>query len=250
VTPLVYVYAVLEGPVAGVLRGIDGATVHWIEEGGLAAAVSDVSSAEFEEEALNANVRDLSWLGPRAIAHDALNGALWERADALVPLAFGAVFRDAAGVRSMLESRANEFRERLGRVRGRGEWVIALHRADPSVTEASERVAALKAEIAAASAGRAHLLKRRLAELERDELYRLQAEAAAEFVREAQALVDGVYVEPIPAAALERPLVRATLLVPDGSTTIGALVRRWQERGYVVSESGPTPPYRFAALTV
>jgi hypothetical protein len=240
----VYVYAVLEAPVAVSLEGIDGGPVRWVEAD-LAAAVSDVPPEQFADEPLNANVRDLGWLGPRAIAHDAVNGALWERSDALIPLAFGTVFRDDQRVREMLLDRASEFRARLERVRGRGEWVVSLERLETAAE--TERVSALKADIAAASAGRAHLLKRRLVEVERDERLRVQAEAADEFVRDAQTVTDGVYVEPIPAQALDRPLVRATLLVRDADDAVAQLVARWRARGYAISESGPTPPYRFAA---
>src|SRR5205823_1083639 len=102
--------------------------------------VSDVPSDEFAEAPLNANVRDLTWLAPRAIAHDAVNGQLWERADSVLPVAFGTVFRDDQRVREMLTQRQPEFRSRLERVRGRGEWVIALY-ADQPIT--SERVEAL-----------------------------------------------------------------------------------------------------------
>lgn len=239
---LVYVYAVLEAPVAVSLRGMDGAPVRWVEAE-LAAAVSDVAEADFAEEPLNERVRDLNWLGPRAIAHDAVNGQLWERAESVLPLAFGIVFRDDARVREVLTQRATEFKARLQRVRGKGEWVIALH-ADALLT--SDRIDALKQEIARASAGRAHLLKRRLVEVEREEQQRLQAEAADAFVREAESALDGVYVEPIPAEATERPLVRATVLVRDDNG-LKALVERWRERGYTVTQTGPTPPYRFAA---
>src|SRR4051794_20457097 len=99
---LVYVYAVLEQPVPGELRGIDAQRVRWVDGGGLAAAISDVPPDDFDEEPLNERVRDMGWLGPRAMAHDRVNGLLWERADTLVPLAFGSVFRDDARVSEML----------------------------------------------------------------------------------------------------------------------------------------------------
>src|SRR3954465_10686964 len=113
---LVYVYAVTEAPVAGALVGIDEVGVRWLEARGLAAAVSDVPREDFDEEPLNAHVGDMGWLGPRAIAHDRLNGLLWERAEALVPLAFGSVFRDDQRVVEMLEVNADAFKARLERV--------------------------------------------------------------------------------------------------------------------------------------
>jgi hypothetical protein len=251
---LVYVYGIAEAPVAGRLSGIDGGSVRWIAATNLAAAVSDVPVAEFDEAPLNANVQDMGWLGPRAVAHDAVNGLLWERADAVVPLAFGTVFRDDSGVRTLLEANQTSLCARLERVRGRGEWVVAVYRRAPldqaQLGVQSDAVQALRAEIAAASAGRAHLLRRRVAELEATERKRLDADAADAFLAEAASLADGLFVEPIPMQAVERPLVRATLLVPHGvgERTLPQLAERWQNQGFEVSVTGPTPPYRFTAL--
>src|SRR5215467_9941997 len=203
---LVYVYGIAEAPVAGRLSGIDRGSVRWIATTNLAAAVSDVPAAEFDEAPLNANVQDMGWLGPRAVAHDAVNGLLWERADSVVPLAFGTVFRDDSGVRTLLEANHTSFYARLERVRGRGEWVVALYRRAPldqaQLGVQSDAVQALQAEIAAASAGRAHLLRRRLSELEATERKRLDADAADAFLAEAGSLADGLFVEPIPTQAV------------------------------------------------
>src|SRR5579884_3187587 len=99
---LVYVYAILDGVVGGELWGIEGGRVRWIEEAGLAAAVSDVPRGDFDEEPLNARIRDLAWLGPRAEAHQAVNAQLAEQAEACLPLAFGTVFRTDDRVRELL----------------------------------------------------------------------------------------------------------------------------------------------------
>ena len=74
------------------IAGIDGAHVRWVVTEELAAAVSNVPADDFEEEPLNARVRDMAWLGPRAVAHQAVNAQLFEAADACLPLAFGTVF--------------------------------------------------------------------------------------------------------------------------------------------------------------
>jgi len=93
VTTLVYLYAVLSHSVDAPVEGIDGARVRWIVHDGLAAAVSDVASEDFE---------DMTWLGPRAISHQDVNASLFEASEAIVPLAFGTVFRDDDRVRQLL----------------------------------------------------------------------------------------------------------------------------------------------------
>ncbi len=174
-TPLVYVYAVLDaargewGAVSLELpSGIEALPVRLLAAGPLAAAVSDVPSAEFDEAPLNAHVRDLAWLGPRALAHQQVNAALLESAEALLPLAFGAVFRAKEGVRAFLDRERGELLERLQHVRGRGEWVVAVRRDEAAALadlERSEPALASLIDTASASApGRAYLLRKRVEE--------------------------------------------------------------------------------------
>jgi hypothetical protein len=249
VTELVYLYAVVRRPPAAPPRGIGGQPVRFIADGDVAAAVSDVPAAEFDEEPLNAGMTDMSWLGPRAVAHQDVNQQLHEQAEAVLPLAFGTVFRDDARVRALLTQQSASFRERLERVRGRSEWVVAVHRVGEPDTSASPAVQAMHAEIGAAAPGRAHLLKRRLAEVERDELRRLELETIGSVLSELRAVADDVFSEPLPADAVERPLLRASVLLrhADESRFLD-LVDRLGSPGLRLLLTGPWPPYRFGGL--
>jgi hypothetical protein len=257
VTSLVYVYAVLAAPVAGELSGIDAGPVRWIAESGLAAAVSDVPSEEFDEQPLNEHVRDMGWLGPRAVVHQEVNYQLHAAGEASVPLAFGTVFRDDDRVRQLLRDEASVLAERLGAVRGCAEWVVALHLLRVPDAEhlagASAAIQALRGEIESSSPGRAHLLRRRLAALERDEARRLQSEAAAEVLSSLRQVAVAAYPEPLPTDTVERPLLRASLLVrreaePGFLDEVERLRARWPEPVYRLLLTGPWPPYRFGGL--
>jgi hypothetical protein len=253
----VYVYAVLERPTPSAVEGIDGRPIRWITHNGLVAAVSDVREEDFSEEALNANVRDMGWLGPRAITHQEVNSKLHDEAETIIPLAFGTVFRDDARVRHMLDRQGRAMKARLDAVRGCAEWVVALHLLQEhdveAVANASTAVQAARAEIAASSPGRAHLLRRRLAELERDEARRLQFEAAAQVIDSLTTVARDVYPEPLPTETLERPLLRASVLVPRQDEpsfldTVDGLRVTWPEPTYRLLLTGPWPPYRFGGL--
>jgi hypothetical protein len=257
-TPLVYVYAVLaERRGGGTLQGIDGAVVDYVTEGGLSAAVSKVRPEDFDEEPLNERVRDMSWLAPRAVAHQEVNYRLHGMAAAMLPLSFGTVFRDEARVRDMLRTNAAALQGRLARVQGAAEWVVTLHlvsEPDPeAVAERSPAIRAARAEIAAANPGRAHLLRRGLAELEREEARREQAEAADNVLASLRTVSRGVFQEPLPTDAVERPLVRASLLVARASeeaflADLERLRQRFAEPTYRLVLTGPWPPYRFGGL--
>jgi len=257
VTALVYVYAVLREPAAGELNGIDGRPVRWIAEGGFAAAVSDVPSEDFDEEPLNERVREMGWLGPRAVAHQEVNYRLHADGEASVPLTFGTVFRDDDRVRQLLRDQAPVFAERLEAVRGRAEWVVALFRLrEPDaeyLTRSSPAIQKLLGEIESSAPGRGHLLRRRLAELQRDEARRLQGEAAEEVLSSLGRVTEAVYPEPLPRDSVERPLVRASVLVRRAAEghfldEVERLQAQWPEPMYRLQLTGPWPPYRFGGL--
>jgi hypothetical protein len=220
----------------------------------LAAAVSDVPSEDFEEEPLNTNVRDMNWLGPRAVAHQDVNAWLFEAVEAVVPLAFGTVFRNDERVRLLLTEQAASLRAQLDRVRGCAEWVVAMHLLrEPNAEEVaamSPSVQALRGEIEASSPGRAHLLRRQLAGLERDESKRVQTEAAGQVIDALQPVVVDVFKEPLPSDSVERPLLRASVLVrraaePEFLDQVDRLRDRWPEPTYRLLLTGPWPAYRF-----
>jgi hypothetical protein len=121
------------------------------------------------------------------------------------------------------------------------------------IAEASQRVQALRREIEASSPGRAHLLRRRLAELERDEARRLELQAADELSASLRDMSVNVYAEALPSETLERPLLRASVLVRRSAEErfvehVERLRERWPEPPYRLLLTGPWPTYRFGGL--
>jgi hypothetical protein len=175
----------------------------------------------------------------------------------VIPLAFGTVFRDDERVRQLLRDRAAGLAERLDAVRGCAEWVVALHLVrEPGpelVAQASPALQVMRAEVDSSSPGRAHLLRRRMAEVERDEARRLRQVAAEETLASLRETATDVYQEPLPADSVERPLLRASVLVRrrDESRFLNAIERlrgRWPEPTYRLVLTGPWPPYRFGGI--
>jgi hypothetical protein len=254
---LVYVYAIAHAGSAlpASLRGMEDAAVRMERAGDLAAYVSDVPDAEFAEVPLNANLADMAWLTPRAVRHQEVNAALAAAVDPLVPLSFGTVFRDRAGVERMLRDRAAEIAPRLDALRGKAEWIAVVRRdettAVAALESASEALRALRAQIEAASPGRAHLIARRLDELKRQEL---RASDAGAIGAALTALEDGgrrLFREPLVADAGAGMIARFSVLADrdDGPALGGLGLGDWRDRGYTLELTGPWPAYRFAALT-
>jgi hypothetical protein len=254
---LVYVYAITEAPLATKLDGIDQAPVRWIGEGGLHAAVSDVPAEDFDEAPLNERIRDMGWLAPRAVTHQEVNYRVHQATQTAVPLAFGTVFRDDERVRDLLRNETRAFKTRLDRVRGSAEWVVTLHLLKEPDGAAVERqspaLQAARAAIEASPPGRAHLLRRRLAELERAESRRVKAEAAEQVVNRLRDVVEAIFAEPLPKDTAEVALLRASVLVrQDREDAFLDETERlrviWRAPHYGLTLTGPWPPYRFGGL--
>ena len=257
-SPLRYVYGIVHATDAvrvasAGLTGIEEAPVGCVVEGALLAAASDVDEHEYGDTQLNEHVRDLDWLAMRAAQHQAVNGRLLELVGTVLPLSFGAIYRDDERVRQMLREDAADRGARLASLTGRGEWVVTVTRdADTPVDDAD--VQALDAQIAASPPGRAFLLdKQRGTTLSRS-IQRRDSEAADDALARLGAIAERTYREPVAAGGTDAVALRASMLVardrePELVTAIRELERQLGERGYRVRASGPWPAYRFGGMS-
>ncbi len=250
---LVYLYAVAPAAAAGWLganevRGIAGGRVRAVVQRLVVGAVSDVPAREFDQEPLDRNVTDPAWLAPHAAAHQDVNAALLDGVGAVLPLAFGTIFRAEGSVQRVLEERQPELAQALDAVAGRVEWVCTLDR-DLVVASAYLARTRTSGSAAGTGAGRSYLLRRK-AEVESVEEQRaLDREARAAFRESLASVAEELTDEPLIEGG---PVSRCTVLVPrDGEDALrGSAMRfgaRWSERGYEPRLAGPWPPYRYGA---
>jgi hypothetical protein len=263
-TPLLYVYAILPSaaPAAaslelGELNGINGSPVTGVEVSGLVAAVSEVPATEFETEPLNALVRSMDWLGPRAALHQEVNARLFAQTDALIPLAFGAIYRDRSGIAAMLAGEHDALLASLHRVSQRAEWVLSLQRnADQALAALESRSVALRGlrdRIADGAPGRAYLLARQVGALQRREIQAQDGQAVAA-LNTVLTHAEGAIAEQLEGESDSDLLARLSLLVrrqdePAWLAAVEAYQENWQPAGYDLRLTGPWPPYRFSSRT-
>jgi Gas vesicle synthesis protein GvpL/GvpF len=138
--------------------GIDGAAVGTVAEGELAALVSRVPSAEFDEAALQDRLEDLGWLERVARAHHAVVAAA-SGAGCALPLRLATVYRDEDGVRRMLRQDHDRLRAALERLDGRVEWGVKVY-ATPAAAPAPPAPAVAPGGGGGAVSGRAYLRQR------------------------------------------------------------------------------------------
>jgi hypothetical protein len=208
-----------------------------VERGGLAAVAAEVPLAEFGDDVVAERLNDRVWLEEKVRTHeDVLQSFVG--VTPVVPLRFGAIYRDPDDVRRLLLERSDFFEAALERLRGRLElgvkaWFDPARVARPSGT-----------------GGRAYL-ERRHGELSSARDAAAQAGAAHE--RLLALAADGVVNRPQPRELTgrdEKMLLNAAYLVPTGddrlADELGRLAEEHESRGITYELTGPWPPYNFA----
>ncbi|MEV0598034.1 GvpL/GvpF family gas vesicle protein [Streptomyces sp. NPDC050315] len=125
---LTYAYAVLHRgarPPADLL-GIGYAPVRTVAEGPLAALVSDVPAAEFDQPGVRDRLEDLTWLEATARAHRRVVDETAAEVGVL-PLRLVTVYRDEDAVRAALAAHTERFERLLSRLDGRLEWGVKAY---------------------------------------------------------------------------------------------------------------------------
>ncbi|MEU6347381.1 GvpL/GvpF family gas vesicle protein [Streptomyces sp. NPDC046977] len=252
-----YAYAVLrEGAVPpedvrGELTGVAGAPVRLVSGppgAGLAAAVSAVPAAEFQEGALRRQLEDLEWLESVARAHHTVVEEL-SAATTVLPLRLATVYLDEARVRDVLGDCRAMFTACLDRLDGHLEWGVKIYVEDEPAT------AAAAAPAADLSPGRAYLRARGVQRHAREDAHRnarraeqrvaaIGRELAADHARHR------VQQGELAGDAGENVVNDAYLVARDRAESFRVRVQDAAAglTGVRVDVTGPWAPYSFAAV--
>jgi hypothetical protein len=258
-TALRYVYGIVpQRTAAGVdraaLHGIDDTPVRALAADTLVAAVSDLDGHEWDADTLNERVQDVEWLAPRAEAHQAVNAKLLEIAGVVLPLSFGALYRNDDGVREMLREDVAAKEERLASLDGRAEWVVTVVRdAESAPASAEADLRDLDREIASSTPGRGYLLEKRRTTVAAEASERADADAARIALDALDATAERTYREPVARGGRDLVVLRVSLLAPRAAAgvidrAIASVGDGLRAGGYRVRASGPWPAYRFGSL--
>lgn len=167
-----YLYCIGEAPaLSKLLEGKlpapieDEGRLELVEKGGLAAVTSPVPLTDYNEEALKAHLSDAAWMALRAMRHERAADYFAKRAS-VVPLRFGVIYLDRAGVERMLAERGMELRAAIERLKGREEWGVNVYCDRKALMEAissiSPQLRELNEQAAQASPGQAYLMRKKM----------------------------------------------------------------------------------------
>jgi hypothetical protein len=239
------------------LTGIDGGAVRVVRGDRVGALVSDVSDEAYADDAIDARLADLAWVGERGLAHERVLDWYAERGP-VIPLSLFSLHRDEARVRERIEGDAERFERALERLRGRREWGVKLWRDDERLSahlaQLSAAIAALTGELENAAPGRRFLLEKKRDTLKVDEMKRVSARISHEVYAQLGAAAERSVTVPIPANAPQSAktlVLYGAFLVPEEryaefQRKLSELAGTFQPTGFDFEFTGPWPPYHFA----
>ncbi|MGQ9926497.1 MAG: GvpL/GvpF family gas vesicle protein [Chloroflexaceae bacterium] len=254
-----YIYGITDGAPVDLAPGVGlGVPVELLVGEEFVAIASPVPLNAFTPDAIRDRQDDLTWLEAQVRAHQEVLARTLRQAT-VVPLRFGTVFRDAAGVRAMMREHAPRFREALARLAGRQEWGLKIGVDTTRLAEAlaatSVRIQELDARRQGMRSGAAYMLAKK-----RDQILREEVERAIEtcmqnvHARLAAEAVAAVIDNPAPTGATSGvgPLFRCAYLVEVANLPVFLGILDGLAATHPAFEftlSGPWPAYNFVSLS-
>lgn len=263
----VYLYGVardLDPGRLGETAGVAGTPVRGVIVNDLTALVSTVRLEEYGEDALRANLEDLTWLELTARTHHHVVEHA-ARIAATAPVRIATVYRDDDRVTEVLRQEGDRFAVILDRITGRSEWGVKVYaHLDQAGPEAAAGVpgasggvgasggAGASAGAGASGAGTAYLKRRQEQRRRREDVSRRIAERARSLEDELRDHAVAVRRHPPQDPALSGhsgTLISnmAYLLDEERVTSFRAAAEDLDRRltGIEVEVTGPWPPYSF-----
>lgn len=229
------------------LTGVGEYPVGVVTGGPLTAAVSEVSLAEYGEQALARHLEDLTWLESTARAHHAVVEAVGAHVP-VIPMRLATLYRDGDSLGAMLAARQQDFAEALGRVTARTEWGVKVY----AVRQEQDPTAAGEGD--EADRPGAAYLRRRRRQLDASQHAHRAALASAEQIHASLgqlAVAAGTRAPQAPqlSGQSDPMILNAVYLVEDDeSAAFAEAVQRVASlhEPVQVELTGPWPPYSFA----
>jgi hypothetical protein len=223
-----------------------------VVEGSLAAFFQRVDLADYSQAVIDARSKDVEWLGAIGYRHQEAMTALMH-GGTIVPLRAFTLFGGEEMLRAQLRGEAARYERVLERLDGKQEWTLRIELEPQRWSEAlTRRVAslhALTAEMDAAGAGRAFLLRKKLDEAKKQASREAEQALVAEIEQEVRTrLACDTVAESRQQRDGAFPQLNV-LLNRDEESRLDALVAdlgaRYDADGVHLAVTGPWPPYTF-----
>jgi Gas vesicle synthesis protein GvpL/GvpF len=251
---VLYVYAITRDVVTPDCEAIDQSRRFGTASiDNVCAVFTPVNPEEFSQETIDFRAKDLEWLGAIGYRHQAVVSELM-KSTAVVPLRAFTLFSSEEALRTYLQENAEMLAKALARLDGKQEWTLSVEfdpqRWSEALVSRVESLRDLHAQIDAATAGKAFLLRKKLD----DERKRASHEAELSVVSEIErTVVDRLRCETLAESRERRdgahPQINV-LINRDEEAALHELhesiASQYADEGVTVALTGPWPPYTFA----
>jgi hypothetical protein len=256
---MVYVYGIVADTFDAVEapQGVDTRPVTVVRHAPIAALTSRVAASEYAPEVIEQRSGDVSWLSPRALAHDRVLTWAQER-DVVVPLPIFSLWASDESLARSLDEQRDDLTRTMKLVSGADEFGLRVHRRDAellvSLGETDPELRRLHAEAQGASPGQRYLLERKLAEQGKQGLKTAGRRRASEIFEQLAGLSRAAVARPLSPDAgradeLTMVLNGAFLVERAHLDTfreaVASIIRAHESRGLAFDFTGPWPPYNF-----
>ena len=260
---LLYVYGIVrEGfDAKRAPAGLDDSAVVVAKGAGarIGALVSRLPERVYGPDTIEENSGEVSWLSPRAMAHDLV--LTWaQEHGGVIPLPMFSMWGSEQALHRSLADRASALTRVFERVSGADEFGLRVHRRDAvmleSIDDLDPEIAQLRRQAQAASPGQRYLIERKIADQGKEAVRSASHRMAKRIFEELKAIArDGLARPLVPEAgrAPDATLVMNGAFLVDRKrldefrAAVGAHVRDYQPRGLSFDFTGPWPPYNFVA---
>jgi hypothetical protein len=247
---------IIEGAVPRAIE--DNVALELITRNPLTAVVSEVPLSEFGEDALESRLTDATWTAIHAMRHEQVVEHFASRTS-VVPLRFGTIYLDRAGIEQMLGENEKKLSEIVERLRGRVEWGVNVYcnrqTLMDNITNLSPRLRQMREEAKEASPGQAYLLQKKIETQRADEAKVEIARAVDDIEKVLSQHSDGstklriLKVETTEHGELKAKFAFLVLKAEFESFRNAAeeLAEKMEQSGIRIELTGPWPAYNFAS---
>ncbi len=261
-----YIYCIAESAAAAELPANslpaaieEGTDLEWVKAGVFSALSSRVPLASYGEEQLAEHLSDASWTAVRAMRHETVLEFVARRAT-IVPVRFGTIYLERAGIERMLDETGSELAQILDNLRGCEEWGVNVFCDQSilmsSITSVSPVLRELVEQAEQASPGQSYLMKKKIETLRVDEVRNALSRIIEEIEKALSEISDDVKrLRVLKVEATEHGELRAkfAFLIPKSEflkfhDTAERLAEENQAAGIRLELTGPWPAYNFSRV--
>lgn len=219
-----------------------------------------VSPEEFSEENLKKNLNDLAWVDLHVRNHIRVIGEIM-KSDEVIPFKFGTIFLSEDNLRKFIHDYDTSLTENFTEITGKEEWAVKLYCNREEMIrhlgEVNDEIRTLRQTMEQSAPGKAFLLRRKIAELTEQEVYRVMKT----YGQSCFAMLEAVSVKTrvhnlLPKEATERQdemILNLSFLVEknrvsDFLAETKSAGKKYENTGIIPEVTGPWPPFSFISI--